>query len=359
MKSVFRMHVLAAGHGDSLWIDFGNPQAPTRILVDAGTQGTSGELTRALNLVRGESPSHELFIVTHVDQDHIGGSLAIMEDAGISAQLKEVWFNGWKHLLQASGQQPFGPVQGERLTAALEIMPGKWNAAFAGGPVLRNSSSRATPVQRQVGEATVTILSPTANELVALLGPWEAEVKGAGMVPGMPPPKQRPSKSGMQALGARNIERLANTVVGADTAVANGSSISALLEFEGRRLLLGADAHPAVLLAGIRQIQPTGRLAVDVFKAPHHGSAANVTDALLDAIAPKTVVFSSNGAYFGHPDEVAVARVVRKYKDQGVELVFNYPTRFNRMWMSPTLQAQWNFTARYGKGDCGITVHLK
>lgn len=357
MDSVFRMHTLAAGHGDCLWIDFGNPEVPTRILVDAGTEGTFPELKRAMECVRGVSASHELFVVTHVDQDHIGGALALMEDEDIAAQFKEVWFNGWKHLQQALGMQPLGAVMGERLTGALEKAPEKWNTSFSPGAVIRGTGSVGISC-RPVGDATVTILSPTKQELAALHALWATEVRSAGMVPGVPPKKLATVRPGMQALGIRDIQRLADTPVDVDTAKANGSSIAMLVEFEGKRLLLGADAHPSVLLAGIRQIQPVGRLIVDVFKAPHHGSAANVTDELLDAIEPKTVVFSSNGARFKHPDEIAIARVVRKYEGQGVELVFNYETEFNRLWKSKPLQRKWGYSVRYGKADNGVTVHL-
>lgn len=355
MDSVFRMHTLAAGHGDCLWIDFGNPEMPTRILVDAGTQGTFPELKRAMDCVRAVSASHELFVVTHVDQDHIGGALALLEDKDIAAQFREVWFNGWKHLQQAIGMQPLGALMGERLTGALEKAPERWNTSFSQGPVIRGTGSLSS---RPVGGATVTILSPTAQELAALRAQWTVEVKAAGMVPGVPPKKPATVGAGMQALGIRDIRRLADTQVDVDTAKANGSSIAMLVEFKGKRLLLGADAHPSVLLAGIRQIQPAGRLTVDVFKAPHHGSAANVTDELLDAIEPKTVVFSSNGARFKHPDEIAIARVVRKYEGHGVELVFNYETEFNRLWKSKPLQREWGYSARYGEGDDGVTVHL-
>ncbi|WP_155624810.1 ComEC/Rec2 family competence protein [Burkholderia vietnamiensis] len=358
MEPVFRMHTLAAGHGDCLWIDFGDPDAPKRILVDAGTQGTFPELKRAMECVRAGVPSHELFVVTHVDQDHIGGALALMADEEIAAQFKQVWFNGWKHLQQASGMQSLGAVMGERLSGALELTPHKWNAAFSHGPVMRDTSSAAIP-PLPVGGATVTVLSPTAKELVKLRDQWAAEVRAAGLIPGVPPKKPALAKPGMQALGPRNIRRLADTPVDIDTAEANGSSIAMLIEFEGKRILLGADAHAPVLLAGVRHIQPVGRLPVDVFKVPHHGSAANVTDELLDAIEPKTIVFSSNGARFKHPDEIAVARVVRAYEGKGVTLVFNYETKFNRMWKSKSLQKKWGYLTRYGRNDEGVTVEVR
>jgi beta-lactamase superfamily II metal-dependent hydrolase len=352
------MLVLAAGDGDCLWVDFGNPEEPTRVLIDAGTQGTFKALKRALDKVRTDKPSHEVFIVTHVDQDHIGGALALMEDETLAAQFKDVWFNGWDHLVQASGQQSFGAVQGERLTNALKKMPNRWNAAFSRGPVMRKGAATATGVSKLIGAAAVTILSPSPKELAQMREPWADEIRAAGMIKEIKAKRAEERRAGMQAFGVLNVLELADTKVAVDTAPANGSSIATLIDFDKRRLLLGADAHPSVLVDGIRQIQPKGRLVVDVFKAPHHGSAANVTLDLLECIDPKVVVFSSNGSYFRHPDQVAVARVVSHYEGKGVKLVFNYRSKFNEMWASPSLQQRWGFSTQYGIGADGVTVLL-
>lgn len=355
-KAVFRMHVLAAGHGDCLWVDYGDPSAPTRILVDAGTVGTLKRLRPALDLVRARAPSHELFIVTHIDADHIGGALELLEDSTLGGQFKEIWFNGRAHLIQAASLQPLGAVQGERLTAALNVMRARWNASLGGAPVMMPTSG--PPRSFSFGTGKVTVLSPESAQLADLLPVWDKEVRAAGLLAAARIIKRPPPPPGWQSFGALNVAALANTSVTPDGAKANGSSIATLVEFEGRRLLLSADAHPDVLLNGIRRLTPTNPLRVDVWKLSHHGSAANLTPALLDAVEAKTVVFSSNGAYFRHPDQIAVARVLQRYQGSGVHLVFNYKTKHNKMWDSPTLKQHWNYTTDYGAGQTGITVKL-
>ena len=355
-QSVFRMHVLAAGHGDCLWVDYGDPAAPTRILVDAGTVGTLKRLRPALNLVRGSIPSHELLIVTHIDADHIGGALALLEDQPLASQFKQIWFNGRAHLVQASALQSLGAVQGERLTEALTGMPGRWNASMAGAPVMTTSVGPLPTFT--FGPAKVTVLSPEPAQLANLLPVWNNEVRAAGLVAAAKARTPTPPPLGWQAFGAINVAALAGKSVAPDTAKANGSSIALLVKFKRRRLLLGADAHPDVLLRGIRRISPNAPLKVDVWKLAHHGSAANLTPALLAAVKAKTIVFSSNGAYFRHPDQIAVAQVLQHYQSSGVHLVFNYKTQYNQMWDSPALKKQWNYTTCYGVGQAGTTVTL-
>ena len=357
MADIFRMHVLAAGHGDCLWIEYGDAQAPQRILVDAGTTGTYKRLKPKLDAVRGAAPSHELFLVTHIDADHIGGALGVLKDAQLAAQFKEIWFNGRSHLEAAKKVEPFGAVQGEKLSKLILDNDVAWNMSVGGAPLMREVGKKL--IARPMGEAVVTVLTPTAKELIELSKKWDEEIKKAGLAPKVKAEEPvKKSASGFEAFGGGGVAALAKEVVQEDTAPANGSSISTLIEYKGKRLLLGADAHPSVLLAGVKHLQPEGRLKVDVFKLPHHGSSANVTSALLDAVDADVVVFSSNGAYFQHPDQAAVARVLARYKGQGVRLLFNYLSEFNKMWDCDSLRRDWTYTTTFGAGQEGVMLEL-
>src|SRR4029450_5087816 len=38
--AMLKIETLLAGHGDCLWIEYGDPQAPRRVLIDGGATGT-------------------------------------------------------------------------------------------------------------------------------------------------------------------------------------------------------------------------------------------------------------------------------------------------------------------------------
>jgi hypothetical protein len=95
-------------------------------------------------------------------------------------------------------------------------------------------------------------------------------------------------------------------------------------------MLMGADAHPSVLLSACERLNGGKKVPVTLLKIPHHGSKNNVSRELIEFIPCQYAVFSSNGAYFGHPDKEAVARIV-KYAPAGVALVFNCRTTFNEL----------------------------
>ena len=160
---------------------------------------------------------------------------------------------------------------------------------------------------------------------------------------------------GFKLLGAPDVEALAAEAFSEDTAKANGSSIAMLAEFEGRRLLLTGDAHPGIMTAAIKRLAGGGRLAVDACKLPHHGSKANVSKQFLQALDCKKWLFSTNGAYFGHPDRQAVARVI-KWGGTQPELSFNYRTQYNGVWDSKPLRERHGYTVSYPASNTGGVV---
>jgi hypothetical protein len=139
--------------------------------------------------------------------------------------------------------------------------------------------------------------------------------------------------------------------------VPNGTSIAFLLEFKKKTILLGADAHPSVLSKSLKALPPRRNFRLDLLKVPHHGSRNNVSQELLEKVRCRAALFSSNGAYHEHPDKEAVARVI-KYSPPGVELVFNYRSKFNSIWDSRQLRSQWQYETRYGADEDGISVHI-
>ncbi|WP_288251609.1 MBL fold metallo-hydrolase [uncultured Hydrogenophaga sp.] len=355
MSNIFRMHVLGADHGDCLWIEYGASIAPHRVLIDAGTPGTFERLKPYLEKVRSNAPSHELLVITHVDDDHIGGCLKVLSDPEISAQFRNIWFNGYDHLAQLAQDESFGAVQGERLTQAVIDRKIPWNVHFGNEAVVRDKDDLPVTVELQ-GGAKVTVLGPSRAKLEKLLPHWRKVVTDAGLVPGGVS-RPEPESEDEEAFGRIDIEDMARTESKDDTAVANGSSIALLIQYEGRSFLLAADSHPEDLLAGIKAFTGGKRLSVDVFKLPHHGSKGNVTAELLDAVDTNVVVFSSSGARFRHPDKEAVARVIKRYKPN-VKLCFNYESDYTSIWRDATLQKEWGYQVEYGTNDIGISIHL-
>lgn len=352
------IEMLPAGHGDCLWIEYGDPQGPRRVLIDAGPIGTYQRALRAK--LRGLPEAHrrfELLVVTHIDADHIADVLALLADKETGFGANDIWFNGYRHL---PDEKPatLGPVQGEKLTDLL-VKPGiMWNGAFDKAAVVVPADGELPRIELD-GGLVLTLLSPTPEKLADLKPEWAKEVRKAGLDPDSKRPDEMDLLGEEPLGGAVDVDALAMEPFSEDSAVANGSSIAVLAEHDGRRVLLAADAHPGVLRAAIKRLNGSKKLALDACKLPHHGSKANVSRALLESLDCKRYVFSTNGSHFKHPDRQAVARVI-KWGGPAPELMFNYRTKYNEVWDGTPLRERHGYTTVFPQaGAQSVTLEWR
>src|SRR5437868_5933199 len=108
--SVFRIRTLPAGHGDAILVEYGRADSLRRLLIDAGPPVSWKTLKPLLMEHMKGSAEIELLVVSHVDADHIGGTIPLLSDELVGLTIKDVWFNGYRHL---SRLEEFGPIQGE------------------------------------------------------------------------------------------------------------------------------------------------------------------------------------------------------------------------------------------------------
>ncbi len=210
------------------------------------------------------------------------------------------------------------------------------------------------------GGLVLTLLSPTPDRLADLKPKWEDEMRKAGLDPNMERPEEVESAEGFELLGGPpDVDELAQVPFSEDKAAANGSSIALLAEYEGRRLLLSADAHPSVLKAGLDRLGGGAKVAFDACKVSHHGSKSNVSPAMLRALDCNMYLISTNGSYFKHPDQEAVARVI-KFGGPQPELRFNYRTSYNTVWDSKPLRDAYGYTTVFPPpGEDGMALEWR
>jgi beta-lactamase superfamily II metal-dependent hydrolase len=350
--------MLPADHGDCLWVEYGTPAQPKRILIDTGTPSTyrNALLPKIKEIVANEGSCHlELLVVTHVDADHVGGALQLLSEIDKEkVSIGEIWFNGYFHL---SDVEPaaLGADQGERLTALIQDGGWQWNTSFDRRAVMVPDQG-ALP-QIDMAGMSLTLLSPTFTELKNLKPKWESEIKKAGLVPG---DAYEISKVEVPAgfLGG-DLKNLASAQFREDVSEANGSSIAFIAEYDGKKVLFGADAHPSVLIRSLsREPLSSTSLEIEAFKLPHHGSKSNISNDLIASFTATHYLISTNGSHFSHPDEVAVARVLVAPSTYMKQLHFNYDTKFNSEWKNISHKKEWWYEATYGSDADGLTIQI-
>jgi hypothetical protein len=351
---VFEIEMLPARQGDALWLEYGDPAHPRRALIDAGTPETWDALRARIAALDPGDRHFELLIVSHIDKDHIGGVLPLLEDTTLGVTFGDVWFNGFRHL--PSTTEPMGPIEGERLTTLLVDGHHHWNHAFDEKAVVVPGEG-ALPIKQLDGGLQLTVLSPGAEQLAKLRPVWEPLVREHGLDPTVPATPPDPLPPEIESLGTPSVEELANKKFKADSAEANGSSIVVLAEFEGHRALLCADGFPVVIRAWVEGLlDGAERLPLDAFKLPHHGSRANINLELLRRVSAPLHLISSDGTATRHPNPEAIARTI--VTQDHPRLRFNYRTKFTEVW-EPHGVGGFSWEAEFPEtGKTGLTVKV-
>jgi len=342
---VFRIELLPAGIGDSIWIEYGDPAKPRRIVIDGGPAPSyeQGLFARVARLKKDDPKAIiDFFVVSHIDADHIDGAVILLQQAKeMGVQLGEIWFNAWPQIA-TPGPATFAPEQGEFLGALIEKagLRDKWNTRAGGKAIFLSETGppREIPLE---DNARLTLLSPGKTQIDRLRARWISAVRGVGNTAEAlkrleeraqyRPPVLPPVFSG-------------GATPGRDRSAANGSCIAFLLEHDGAACVFAADAFPRVIAASLRRLSEARNPArpapirVDAFKLSHHGGLANVSDELVSAVECSRWLVSTEGDDH-HPNR-KVAELIAKHAP-GSEFFCNYKTPITEGFADTSASPAW------------------
>jgi beta-lactamase superfamily II metal-dependent hydrolase len=322
-----------AGYGDCLLVEYADVDGlARRLLVDGGL---ASAYDTGLGRLIADQPAGRLTVeaavVTHVDIDHISGTLRALRDGSIEAL--DVWFNGLDEIHDATRS----PRHGDEFST---LVPHDRRNRVVGGTAMFVPVDGTLPAFELAGGARCTLLSPTLERLERLGATWKKAARGptgdalAELFERLADDDDAgrwPVVGGDRSGGAGDAVRF-----GTDSAVANGSSIAILFEHGGIAMLLTGDAFAGDLTASIRRLldeRASERLRVDVFKLSHHGSRANVTEELLALVDPAHILICTDGGRFGHPDVETLDLLRRHYPSVPVHFTDDTPTIRDRAAM--------------------------
>lgn len=356
---MYKIHLLPAAYGDAVLVEYGKT-SPRYFLIDGGPYYNFEDLAAGIKRVAPKLKTLELLVITHIDIDHIDGIVTILKRAKLPFKIKDVWFNGYDQVEGIS--DTLGVLQGEYISELIEDKDLPHNKSFKGNPVVVKDYKKP-PVIKLTGDMNLTLLSPGKIALEKLHAEWKKLVKKYGKDPdfGQLLEEDKRYDSDDDILGDLSIEKLQETKVAGDKAIANGSSIAFIGTYGGKSCLFAADATSDYLLEAIDPIlNKTGksRLKLDAWKLAHHGSKKSTLDKLMKKIDCKKLLVSSNGAKFKHPDQATIAKLL-KHNGPNLQIYFNYSTEFNERWSDPDLQDEYKFKAYYPKNPDKPGISLK
>ncbi|MDR4943061.1 AVAST type 1 anti-phage system MBL fold metallo-hydrolase Avs1a [Bacillus wiedmannii] len=380
MENSIQIRMFQAMHGDSFLIRCREGMNSINILVDAGPEEVYvRELKPVLEEMKNNGESIDLFIVTHIDDDHIGGAIALIEDNGFANQpnvisIREVWHNSYRHmqkklpntpplndedrrwligftkrwgrLLKArqKGKRTVSARQGSALGALLLRGGYSWNSAVDG----RAINIQTLPTYLINNLVCLKLLSPQEEQLANLKDYWYKELKKQGFKGNltddvefddayeyfMAAVEEERRRIGKRQTSSSKYdwEILKNNCTQEDKTVKNGSSIAFVLEFDDERLLFAADAFPSVIAKSVRMHYPneTTPCQMSAIKISHHGSKYNTSIDFLNRVDAPLYLISTNGARHGHPDVETLIKIINRPENRQRTLMFNYETNASR-----------------------------
>jgi hypothetical protein len=312
---IFSLEALRARHGDSLLLHYGTPEKPEAVLIDGGPGAVYGDALKprleamrkglsGMGRIKEEDPLPlRLMMVSHIDDDHIGGLLRLTEEL-IEKKAKEapwvqprtLWHNSFEDLadddegplaVDASPQsaRSADPVlasvkQGRQLQMEAEVLGWSVNDKFPDRLVMAPEQGGQTV--RLDSDTTLLVISPRTDQIDGLRKEWAEQLRKL---------KKK------EATPAEVAEYL-------DESPYNLSSIVCLARQGNHSMLLTGDARGDHVLDALEVANATddGKLHVDVLKLPHHGSIRNVEAGFFETITADHYVISASGRD-GNPED--------------------------------------------------------
>lgn len=262
-------------NGDAILVHYGTNDRPQLDVIDGGYESNGQSVVDHIRQNYGPDITISNMVVSHADNDHAAGLIEVFKNFRVGA----LWMNRpWLYADEVI-HNFHGNWTIERwvrhVRSEHEYLVELETLARARGMEPREVFQGA-----QIG--TSTVLAPSRWRYLDLIPDLDKT----------PPPYRSDAEQPSLIEAARNIlsrirERLDYETLDAnppDTSASNETSVVQLVDYEGHRVLLTADAGPEALAEAAEYASRLGRLvAPNIIQIPHQGSRRNVTPAVLNA----------------------------------------------------------------------------
>lgn len=313
-----KLNVLQVKHGDAFIIECQQGDNKGVIVVDGGPQSTSNVFKNALD----KYPAIDLLVLTHYDEDHIGGILSYFRTCKSNdrpLKIKEIWAN-CAISIDFDYDRNLSVRQAKKLSDVLceYVEKGSlvWRADICEG------------VKVDFGFAKIEVVSPTRDVLVESVAKIPKEEQNEDLNLSAHSRQTNDLKTPLEELA--QIERKAPDLNDPGQ-LANASSIAFILECDGIKVLMLGDSYPQTIVDYLtsKDIGKTLQIKIDYMKVSHHGSRNNTNNDLLGMIDCQNFIFSTNGGKGNacHPNRETIAHIVchpLRDNNKKIKLFFNY-----------------------------------
>ncbi|MED3891441.1 MBL fold metallo-hydrolase [Peribacillus frigoritolerans] len=408
--SNIRVEMFPALEGDCMLISLGNEQKRTHILIDGGFAVTyENYIKPRLKEIACKGEHISLVVVTHIDTDHIEGILKLFKENKTADNpqiitIEEIWHNSYRHLQleddsinnlgwkekgiltniiakgsmeskhSLSGDKDISSEHGSSLAALLYRGNYKWNTHFNGMAVSCDNKK----LINLDSDIVFRLLSPNNKKLDKLREYWLRELQKEKydfklnkdelfddayefyLMNQKEIEKDYENKDISYTEDIKDLKDFLSKSDSYDSSPANGSSISFILEYKGKKLLFLGDSHPQLIKLEIESLLKKGesKLFFDLIKVSHHGSHRNTSENLLKLIDSDIYLISTNGGRNKHPNKETIAKIVCRDTIKKRQLIFNY-FQEEQPWDDENNKEKYNYDVIYPNDKKNIVIDFK
>ena len=307
---------LSVGCADGIHIRYyGTDNSWHNIVIDGGRNTTyNTKVKPILNEIARLKENVDIWIITHIDDDHIGALLyAINNDINT---LETVNFCNTKVLynynvdddyqINISNSELKSVKQGVSL--AKHLIDNKVS-------VINNITNSSETIEHY--GAKIIFTSPSKEYYESFISKWRSlELK-------------RLKKADIEYKAAHQSDYntpYSNLILESfkeDSSVWNKSSIAFILEFAGHHFMFSADASPLSIYNSLQKMgySENNKLKLEFMQLPHHGSKHNISNELLSIVECNNYIISANGLNKHNlPNKEAISRVIYQNKHKPIKI---------------------------------------
>lgn len=392
-----------AKNGDAIHLITNNGK---NIILDMGYAETYDNYIKShIMKIHDNNQKIDLVVISHIDQDHIEGAISFLQDICRdefdNKIINEIWHNSYRQLslaqvknigeqdyrvlrtlkencetenkieLSIDGDKEISAKQGSTLAGLIYKLGAPWNETFDG--------SSACGIQSvNFNGLNITILTPSPSILEKLKRFWRNELLGRKfdfqfgedelfddayefylLNEAIFESEEKMKIS--YDIGEKLQELLQFGVikdVAKDNSITNASSISLIIEDEGKRALLTADATDDDLFNALNSLSSKGvSMEFDLIKLSHHGAIKNNMK-WLSMVKAKYYVISTDSSKHNHPDIESIVNLIESNKNNHKIICFNNYVKTVEEINNPSLIKKYNYSILLPNQDWGIEIEL-
>lgn len=397
MKLNVEVKVFPASNGESILIKL-TGEKNTNILIDCGYISTYKVIKDELLELKKIGQRIDLLVLTHIDNDHINGVRALLEDyiKDNICDISEIWFNDYFRICEIVDINDESDEININLLKELQRKkyPIETNICTENGvgyksanilldylihDKIRNkinysNSNKALYIDNKNDERNfyindevkLTLIGPYKSILLDILKEWNNYLITKGFSGDIK--KSKELARAFELFYINKINNVSKVNISEkkcsfqddlvklnefneyDEDLINRSSISFILEFYDKRMLFLGDSSPVdydEVLENIYKKNEEKKIKFNLVKMSHHGSKFNISKRFFELNTSEKYLVSTNGSLHGHPNKEAIYKIINNQSEYK-KIIFNYKNEnIFKFIKNNKLDSKYNFDMQY------------